>query len=125
MKNMIKDALILFVITLVAGVLLGFVYELTKDPRAEQAEKTKSKAYKTVFSDYFSETDDYKDLNMNDIQFVSADISSLENLPESLKNAGYGESVVIVDEAVAAKINDKLLGYAITVTSKEGSGGDI
>ena len=34
MKYMIKDTLILFVITLVAGALLGFVNELTKEPIA-------------------------------------------------------------------------------------------
>ena len=31
-KSMIKDALILFAITLVAGLLLGFVYDVTKEP---------------------------------------------------------------------------------------------
>ena len=32
MKGMIKDALILFAITLVAGLLLGVVNEVTKEP---------------------------------------------------------------------------------------------
>mgnify|MGYP000258395835 FL=1 len=31
MKNIIKDACILFAITLVAGILLGLVYNVTKD----------------------------------------------------------------------------------------------
>ena len=30
-KSMIKDALILFAITLVAGLLLGFVHDVTKE----------------------------------------------------------------------------------------------
>ena len=34
MNKIVKDALILFAITLVAGVLLGFVYDITKDPIA-------------------------------------------------------------------------------------------
>ena len=34
MKNLIKDALVLFGITLVAGLLLGVVYEITKKPVA-------------------------------------------------------------------------------------------
>ena len=32
MNKIVKDALILFAITLVAGVLLGFVYDITKRP---------------------------------------------------------------------------------------------
>ena len=36
MNKIVKDALILFAITLVAGVLLGFVYDITKDPIAAQ-----------------------------------------------------------------------------------------
>ena len=36
-KSMIKNALILFAITLVAGVLLGLVYQVTKEPIAYQA----------------------------------------------------------------------------------------
>lgn len=32
MKNIIKDACILFAITLVAGILLGLVYNVTKRP---------------------------------------------------------------------------------------------
>mgnify|MGYP003188072663 CR=1 FL=1 len=35
MKNIIKDACILFAITLVAGILLGLVYNVTKDPIAQ------------------------------------------------------------------------------------------
>ena len=43
MKDMIKDTLILFVITLIAGTLLGFVNELTKEPiAAYEAEKKAS-----------------------------------------------------------------------------------
>ena len=30
MKNMIKDAAVLFVITVAAGLILGFVYQITK-----------------------------------------------------------------------------------------------
>ena len=32
MKNMMKDAAILLVITLFAGLVLGFVYQITKEP---------------------------------------------------------------------------------------------
>ena len=48
MKNIIKDACILFAITLVAGILLGLVYNVTKDPIAQQNEKAKQKAYQEL-----------------------------------------------------------------------------
>ena len=50
-KSMIKDALILFVITLAAGLLLGFVYDVTKAPIAEQKAKAKAAACKEVFAE--------------------------------------------------------------------------
>ena len=34
MKKIVKDALVLFAITLVAGILLGVVYQITLDPIA-------------------------------------------------------------------------------------------
>ena len=38
MKNMIKDAAVLLVITLFSGLILGVVYQITKEPiaKAEQ-----------------------------------------------------------------------------------------
>ena len=43
MKNkIIKDALALTLITLVAGVTLGGVYEITKDPIAKQEAQAKA-----------------------------------------------------------------------------------
>ncbi len=50
-KSMIKDALILFAITLAAGLLLGFVYDVTKEPIAEQKAKAKAEACKNVFAE--------------------------------------------------------------------------
>ena len=38
-KRMLKETAILFVITLLSGALLGFVYELTKEPIRIQQEK--------------------------------------------------------------------------------------
>lgn len=41
MKKILKDTLALFLITLISGVLLGFVYKITKEPIKEQELKTK------------------------------------------------------------------------------------
>ena len=45
MKRIIKDVLILFAITLVAGLGLGAVYNLTLDARKTQEEKTLEQAF--------------------------------------------------------------------------------
>ena len=49
-KSMIKNALILFAITLVAGVLLGIVYQVTKEPIAYQNKLSQDKANQSVFA---------------------------------------------------------------------------
>ncbi|MBR6350277.1 MAG: FMN-binding protein [Lachnospiraceae bacterium] len=54
MKNIVKNTIILLCITLVVGVLLGLIYEVTAKPRAEQAEKAKQAAYQAVFADAVS-----------------------------------------------------------------------
>ncbi|MBQ9513120.1 MAG: FMN-binding protein, partial [Lachnospiraceae bacterium] len=51
MKDIIKNALILFVITLVAGVALGFVYDITKEPIAQNAANAQAGANAVVFED--------------------------------------------------------------------------
>ena len=50
-KGMIKDASILLLITVVAGLILGFVYQITKEPIAAAEEKAAKAAYQEVFPD--------------------------------------------------------------------------
>ena len=50
MKKIIKNTLVLTVITLVAGILLGLVYEITKEPIANSKEKAKNEAYRSVMA---------------------------------------------------------------------------
>ena len=61
MKGMLKDAAILFAITLISGLILGAVYQLTKEPIAAQEEKAKTKARQEVFADAvsFADTADF------------------------------------------------------------------
>ena len=111
MKNIIKNTIILFVITLIAGVLLGAVYEITKDARAEQERKTTEKAYKTVFE------------NAESFDTAEYDKDGLSNY---LKENGYSESTAYINDVVEAKSNsEESLGYVITATDKNGYGGDI
>lgn len=125
MKSLIKDALVLFGITLVAGLLLGLVYEITKEPRARQAELTRLNAFKTVFTEYFEDNEAFKELDYKNLAFTDVDLATLTDLNKQLKSAGLTSKKVVVNEAVRAEIGDTYVGYAITVTSKNGYGGDI
>lgn len=108
MSKMLKDSGILFAITLIAGLLLGLVYQITKEPIAAQQEKAKQEACKEVFADAKS--------------FQTVEVV----LPEEKAWAEAGYADEIIDEVMAAQ-NDsgETLGYVITVTTKEGYGGDI
>ena len=51
MKEMMKNTGILLVITILSGLLLGIVYQVTKEPIAAQELKAKQEACKEVFAD--------------------------------------------------------------------------
>ncbi|MCI8316144.1 MAG: RnfABCDGE type electron transport complex subunit G [Lachnospiraceae bacterium] len=107
-KSMIKDALILFAITLVAGLLLGFVYDVTKEPIAQQKAKAKAEACKNVFA--AAETFE---------PMLS------EEGPTAYFMAGKNSNVDIDEVMQALDSSGQLMGYVITVTDHEGYGGDI
>lgn len=110
MKEMIKNAAILLVITLVAGALLGAVYENTKDIIAKQEADAKTAAYKEVFMDASGFE------AVNDV--MSADVRA------KLDSAGFSaETIDELNNAVDGSGN--VIGYVFTITTKEGYGGDI
>ncbi|MDD3404349.1 MAG: RnfABCDGE type electron transport complex subunit G [Hespellia sp.] len=110
MNKMIKNALILMAITLVAGLGLGVVYEITKAPIKTAQEKAKQEAYKSVLPDA-AEFTAYADFDAA----KAADI---------LNEAGL-DSDIINEVAEAKDSSGETIGYVVTVTSKEGYGGDI
>lgn len=112
MKNMIKDAAVLLVITLIAGFVLGFVYKITKDP----IEKSKEKAKLEAFNEVFSGASDYKDLEMS-FPKSNADIQLFEE-------KGFG-SVTIDGVYEATSADGVALGYVLNVTTSAGYGGNI
>lgn len=101
---MIKDALILFAITVVAGLLLGVVYDVTKEPIAQQKAKAKQEACANVFA----EAKTFETVTDLDGVAVSSNIDGVD-----------------IDEVMRALDGDETLGYVITVTDHEGYGGDI
>lgn len=109
MKSTMKNVITLTIITVVAGFLLGFVYDITKEPIARMEEKTKQEAYLAVFPSAAS------------FGQSNADCDSFGAVLES---AGViGVSVNEVLDALDSSSNR--LGYVVTTTSHEGYGGDI
>jgi len=112
MNKMMKDVLILTLITVIAGLLLGFFYNITKGPISAQQEKTKQEAYLQVFRDAAS------------IEADAALQDKLKTAPTYLTEVGYEQESI--DEALLAKdASGNVLGYVFTITTKEGYAGDI
>ena len=108
MKEMMRNTAILLVITVISGLVLGLIYQITKDPIAEQEAKKKQEACQEVFQDAVS--------------FEAMEVTAVNS--SEWNEAGYSqESIDEVMKAVDA--SGSLLGYVITVTTKEGYGGDI
>ena len=109
MKSMFKDACILFAITLIAGILLGGVYQITKDPIARQEELAKINASKEVFADAseFEQDPSFAGDGPTSVYNVQFPMESIDNCQKALSADG------------------ELLGYVLTVTTREGYGGDI
>lgn len=108
MKDMIKDAIILFVITLIAGLALGYVYHITKEPIMIAKQSAKEAAYKEVYKDAKS----FEELN----------VKSLDEI--GFADAGFNG--ITIDEVLkATNDNGEGVGYVILVTTNAGYGGDI
>ena len=109
MKSMLKDAAILLAITLIAGLILGVVYQVTKEPIALQEAKAKQEACQEVFTDAakFETVDGFTEEAA--FQVISSEYPE-EDIYEVVK---------AVDES------GESLGYVISVTTLEGYGGVI
>ncbi len=106
-KIMLKEAGILFAITLVAGLMLGFVYQLTKEPIHKQEVLAINRACAAVFAG----ADSFDEISYS----PSADIQ-----------ASLGETGVKLGTVYQAKdATGHLLGYVVESTSSEGYGGNI
>jgi electron transport complex protein RnfG len=111
LKKIFKDALSLTLIAVILGVLLGTFHEITKEPIANQEKQTKTNALKNVLP--------------GAERFEEIDISDKKNeIQSSLKKDGMNAQ--IIDEVYkGVDRSGNFSGYAVTVTSQEGYGGDI
>lgn len=105
MNKIVKNTLILTMITLVAGLGLGLVYEVTKAPIAQAQETAKKEAWQMVFPE--------------------ADINDFEQIELDEKAAGKALADMGVNGTIdeACTVGD--MGYVVTATDKDGFGGSI
>ena len=103
--TIIHDAVALFLITLVAGLLLGLAYQVTKNPIEDAQIQAKKDSYKKVMTE-------------------ASDFADQPKLTQKLK-AAQTEGCELNEIVVAKDGAGKEIGYAVLVTSKEGYGGDI
>ena len=111
-KVMLKEAGILFAITLLAGLLLGFVYELTKDPRRIQQENAIKEACIAVFPQAKEQG--------KELTFEVQNIEPSQELKESL-----AQDYVEIGTIYSAFDDAGFYGYVVEAVSKKGYGGDI
>lgn len=106
-STLIKDALALFLITLISGLALSYIYELTKAPIEAQAVIKQEKANKAVYAEAASFEKDESlmdkaaaiDLTVYDSEYSGI---AIDEISKALDTAG------------------NLIGYDITVTTKQG-----
>ncbi|MBE5886876.1 MAG: FMN-binding protein [Lachnospiraceae bacterium] len=121
MKHLIKDTLILFVITLVAGGLLGFVNELTKEPIAEYEAEKKEIACSEVF---YEEDENGNLVAVKDLIFEPLTDAGIAELNAALIKKDLGN--IVIEEVYHAYVAPEYLyGYVFGITTKEGYNGEI
>jgi electron transport complex protein RnfG len=111
-KSIVHDALVLFLITLIAGLALGAANAVTSGPIAQAEEKEKEETYQSVFTDAseFTEVDGLDDL--------------IAQTEAGLAEQGFG-NVTVNNALVAKDASGKELGYVVVATSGDGYKGDI
>ena len=110
MKKIIKNTLILTSITVISGLLLGLVYDITKEPIAAARENTRQEAFHSVLPDASS----YEEYERYDAQKAG----------ELLGENGY-DSDEITETVVGKDDSGETVGYVVNVISHEGYAGDI
>jgi len=105
-STLLRDAIALFLITLVSGLALSYVYEITKAPIEQMHIEKKLKANQSVFVDADSFTADEELMALA----ASTDLTTL--------SADY--EGVTIDEISKAYSGNDAIGYNITVTTTTG-----
>ncbi len=128
MKRIVKDTLILFAITLIAGLLLGGVYKITKSPIEAQAKAKTEKAYKAVFQKYYEQVSDAEGAAESIVSAMSFNEWSADELAQLTDDFGRelgANTANTLDALVTAYDGDSVAGYVVTITNSEAYGGSI
>ncbi len=107
--SLAHDIIILTIITVVAGILLGIVHDVTAAPIAAQEAKALAEGQTAVFATAAS--------------FETADITD-EELAQIVSDAGLSKTE-ISSIYLALDASGEKLGYVVDSTNSEGYGGDI
>ncbi len=103
-ESILKDAMALFVVTLICALALSYVYEITKAPIAEQNALKKERAYQAVYQDTKPELDEELMKLVEATDLTSYD-SSYNNVTINEINKAYDS-------------NNNLVGYILQVSNK-------
>ena len=115
-SNMLKEAGILFAITLIAGLLLGVIYELTKEPIRVQEELAVKEACAAAFPNP-------EDGNGNVITELTYQIT--EYIPDEQLTSELAASGVEIGDVYTVTGVGMTYGFVVEATSKNGYGGNI
>ena len=110
MNRILKEGLILFAITVIAGAALGGVYSITKNPIAAAQAKAEQQAYQNVMPDAS--------------EFVEDESVSVEDANKVIADAGITgtemKKVLVGKDASGA-----VVGYVMNVSNMEGYSGEV
>lgn len=113
-STIFRDSMILCVITLVAGALLGIVYQMTLTPITQRKMQEKQKTYQVAYPEAASFTED------------RALTERMQELQADWDENGSEFGKVVLNEVLLAQdASGNLIGYIVSSTSKEGYGGNI
>jgi len=111
-NTLVKDAIVLFLITLIAGCLLGLCNEVTKDAIKDAEEKAEQEAYLKVFN------------TAKTFDVDAAVDEKVENADQFMEDNNLS-GATITKVRVAKDDAGEAIGYVISFVAKEGYGGDI
>ena len=112
MNKIIKNALILAAITLIAGLLLGAAHQVTLEPIQKQQEKEKQESCQNVFPEAAS----FEEVTMRDAEKAELTAALI----------GHGFEAQTIDELLLAKdAAGATIGLVEIISTTEGYGGGM
>lgn len=112
MNKIVKNALILAAITLIAGLLLGAAHQVTLEPIQKQQEKEKQESCQNVFPEAVS----FEEVTMSDAEQAELTAALI----------GHGFEAQTIDELLLAKdASGATIGLVEIISTTEGYGGGM